>query len=72
MVEMAFKADVPGATAFDRLKYLRDLLHEFGLDIVERNFAPDHQPELSNIKTGAVRPLVFGNSWDESPSSAVV
>jgi hypothetical protein len=36
MVEMAFKAEVPGATAHDRLKYLQDLLREHGLQIVDQ------------------------------------
>ena len=41
MIEMAFCAQVPGATAHARLDYLQDLLRRYGLKIVDIGEAPD-------------------------------
>jgi hypothetical protein len=49
MVEMAFWAELPGATAHDRLEYLKDLLREYGLKIVDReSTVPPMVPDFDN------------------------
>jgi len=47
MIDMAFWAKVPGATAHDRLEYIRELFHDHGLEIVDRRTTPPLVPEFT-------------------------
>ena len=51
MVEMAFHAAVPGATAHDRLRYLKQLMKAHGLQITDALETPPSGPG----KGGTVR-----------------
>jgi hypothetical protein len=59
MIDIAFWAKVPGATARDRLEYLRELFHNYGLEIVDRRTTPPLVPDFTGRRNRQPRSVAY-------------